>query len=783
MSQDASDAIFNWNVLPLTRLENSKIVAPIGCLYSPMKQYAHSSGLLKCGSCDSYLNPYIKAIATLYWCPFCDKTNTYSEAVDMSSISGNSVEFTLPTDITVTNTYSINHVLLIDLYDNVDDFHKLQEALLNSISTLPSTHYLTLISYSNTVNLHTIDETIKFSTPEFADPFNKSTIDILISRAGEISFQMTNENKSKLSSIISSLPKVKTDTSRAPRSTGLALYISIILSTSLKSTFLNIKLFTSGPATLSPGNIVDAGTSVRSHRNLKDSNTFTAATKFYSTLAYIACGLKISQAVNIASGANRLTDFNIGHGSSCSIDIFVASVEQVGLREMHSLIDLTMGNAYMYENWSLNTLTVSINKGLEASTICHTLTVLTSNSLKISNLSGGGCPLASSYTQNESRYAEHNERISDSITEYDSTYNKSFTNRWRFPKLRDSTCLALYFDVETVKTSLVNMRKDTYVQFQVKYFDLNTNSWKVKVSTTRKRATSSFAFPKGKIGDGLRETEMLNGLDQTAWVVLFSKLMVRKCFTSDVDAADIIKLIDNSLIRILHLFKEFSFKITDIRTYSLNLYSKLNIRYRVHEQVRILVSSLYNLRRNHHLIQLFNISPDESTFYYSWFTNLDSDNSLTIIEPRLFKYCESKLINISLDSKHLLDSDGSWLIFDTFFSIILYYLVPNESKKLKLHPSNNDHLLESIQLKDPVDLALKLTSTRRFDSKIIFTQTNHSQSRYLISYLYPVEIEDDTKKSNNFLNIFKRRVDKLSDEISLDDYYKTIFNRVKTYYP
>lgn len=61
---EASDGVrFSWNVWPSTRLEATRMVVPLGCLYTPLKAIDQLPTLpyepIVCkGPCPSVLNPY-----------------------------------------------------------------------------------------------------------------------------------------------------------------------------------------------------------------------------------------------------------------------------------------------------------------------------------------------------------------------------------------------------------------------------------------------------------------------------------------------------------------------------------------------------------------------------------------------------------------------------------------------------------------------------------------------------------------------------------------------------
>ena len=73
---EARDGVrFSWNVWPSSRIEATRCVVPLGCLYTPLKRIDHMPGPLaydpiKCNGCGAVLNPfvYVRNVACLvFW--------------------------------------------------------------------------------------------------------------------------------------------------------------------------------------------------------------------------------------------------------------------------------------------------------------------------------------------------------------------------------------------------------------------------------------------------------------------------------------------------------------------------------------------------------------------------------------------------------------------------------------------------------------------------------------------------------------------------------------------
>ena len=82
---EATDGVrFSWNVWPSSRLEATRMVVPLGCLYTPLKPINELPLLpyepVVCkGTCPSILNPFcrIDFKAKMWICPFCFQRNHF----------------------------------------------------------------------------------------------------------------------------------------------------------------------------------------------------------------------------------------------------------------------------------------------------------------------------------------------------------------------------------------------------------------------------------------------------------------------------------------------------------------------------------------------------------------------------------------------------------------------------------------------------------------------------------------------------------------------------------
>lgn len=213
--------------------------------------------------------------------------------------------------------------------------------------------------------------------------------------------------------------------------------------------------------------------------------------------------------------------------------------------------------------------------------------------------------------------------------------------------------------------------------------------------------------------------------------------------------------------------------------------------YEINDTCRALPSLIFNLRRNLNLVKVFNSSPDETAFYHSWFLKMNAELSLCVINPVLYNVKGKEITKLPLDSSCLERAEeGSFLVLDSGFLLVLYYQYRRHGKIL-LHPSNNDTMMTNKSELLPWKFIDGLLDLRQIVPKIIVTQRNHSQSRFLLSRLNPVakdlpnldqlNIDKESSYWFFFKTSSKQSSRILTDDISLEQYYDNLVKQVKSY--
>lgn len=630
---------------------------------------------------------------------------------------------------------------------------------------------------------------------------------------------VTNQNKSQIMEYIQSLKPKLINSFKPPRSTGLALYVisSLLSQASYKGFIGHVSLFCGGPCTESPGNIIDITktSALRGHNDIANFEIpqFLSSLKFYKTLSLVASGFSLENAASVYNkSSGRETDYPVdGNAPKWTFDLFSGSLDQVGIYEMKSLSLHTVGGIYLFDSFNSPQFTSQLLDNFDSSkfrTFNNILTVKTSSRLKVSRLIGNGHALPSSY-QSEKHYELHHQKIADHLSVFDSGLKKkSFTNQWLFNVLSTEDTLSIFFEPETASTSSrleSEGAEDYYIQFQLKYWDPNEKLWKLRITNINRKSTLYYLKSnKVKMTDGsyklvnskskiIKEKELLSSFDQSTFMILLARLLLDKIDTTlgFEKFDDIIKDIDRTVIKLLFHFGGLSLNIksgSGANPYS-GLLSDIVEKYEINRNFTDLPSMAYNLRKNPLLIRIFNSLPDETAYYHHWFQRTNDILSKSIIQPKLFQVNEQSAKEVSLDSQNVQQCPpGSFLIMDSIFSITIY----SNGEDLKLHHSDNQGLMYDNKeiLKIPFDFIATLPP-RPVSPKFIVTQKNHSQARFLLARLNPLEdtLEQNFEKlsvsNKGFFGLFNRNpkpyTNLLTDDISLDNYYNGLIHAVQNY--
>lgn len=378
-SIEAHDGVrFSWNVWPSTKADANKLVVPIGCMYTPLKERPDLPILpyepVVCKApCRAILNPYCQIdLASKFWiCPFCLNRNQlppHYREIGPNSLpqelvgSSTTVEYILSRPCLTPPIF----LLVVDTCLEEGDLRALRETLLLVLTMIPSDALVGLITFGTLVRVHEIGFPLIQKSYVFQgkkDYTAAQIVDMLGVVKDATNPSATSPSLSRfflpmesvevtLQNLFERLPKdpfpVEMD-KRPQRATGVALSVAVSLLELLAfNNGARIMLFTGGACTFGPGIIAstELKEAIRSHHTINSGTAkyFKASSDFYGALS------------------RRLT--NNGH----SVDLLVGCLDQVGLAEMRMLPESTGGNIIMSDAFNTNVFKQSCQQLLAKNT-------------------------------------------------------------------------------------------------------------------------------------------------------------------------------------------------------------------------------------------------------------------------------------------------------------------------------------------------------------------------------------------------------------------------------
>nr|KAG8542225.1 hypothetical protein GDO81_027203 [Engystomops pustulosus] len=643
---------FSWNVWPSSRLEATRMVVPLGCLFTPLKErpdlppVQYEPVLCTRPTCKAVLNPLCQVDyrAKLWACNFCFQRNqfppTYAGISEVNQPAELMPQFSTIEYIVQRGPQTpLIFLYVVDTCLEEEDLQALKESLQMSLSLLPPDALVGLITFGRMVQVHElncdgisksyvfrgtkdltakqIQDMLGLSRPaaqaQPGRPQQPQEQPFLSSRF----LQPVHKIDMNLTDLLGELqrdPWPVPQGKRPLRSTGVALSIAVgLLEGTLPNTGARIMLFTGGPPTQGPGMVVgdELKTPIRSWHDIEKDNArfMKKATKHYEGLANRA-------ATN-------------GH----CIDIYACALDQTGLLEMKCCSNLTGGQIVIGDSFNTSLFKQTFQRvfskdlnGAFKMAFGANLEVKTSRELKISGAIG---PCISLNVK------------SPCISE--NELGVGGTCQWKICSLDPSTTLAMYFEVVNQHNAPIPQGGRGAIQFVTQYQHSSTHR-RIRVTTVARNWADA-------------QTQLQHieaAFDQEAGAVLMARLGVYRAETEE--GPDVLRWLDRQLIRLCQKFGQYnkddptSFRLSD----AFSLYPQF----------------MFHLRRSPFL-QVFNNSPDESSYYRHHFARQDLTQSLIMIQPILYSYSfYGPPEPVLLDSSSILAD--RILLMDTFFQIVIY---------------------------------------------------------------------------------------------------------------
>uniref|UniRef100_A0AAZ3SCE7 Protein transport protein SEC23 n=1 Tax=Oncorhynchus tshawytscha TaxID=74940 RepID=A0AAZ3SCE7_ONCTS len=290
-NEDRDGVRFSWNLWPSSRLEATRLVVPVSCLFTPLKErpdlppVQYEPVLCSRANCKAVLNPLCQVDyrAKIWACNFCFQRNPFPPS-----------------------------------YAGISDVNQPAE-LMPQFSTIE----------------YIVQEMLGLTNPAASGPQGRPAApqDPAVTCRFLQPVHKVDMNLTDLLGELQRDPWPVPQGKRPLRSTGIALSIAVgLLEGTFPNTGARVMMFMGGPPTQGPGMVVgdELKTPIRSWHDITKDNArhLKKATKYYDALANRA-------AVN-------------GH----SIDIYACALDQTGLLEMKCLSNLTGGHIAMGDSFN-----------------------------------------------------------------------------------------------------------------------------------------------------------------------------------------------------------------------------------------------------------------------------------------------------------------------------------------------------------------------------------------------------------------------------------------------
>lgn len=484
---------FSWNVWPSSRLEATRMVVPVAALLTPLKErpdlppIQYEPVLCSRTTCRAVLNPLCQVDyrAKLWACNFCYQRNQFPPTY--AGIS----ELNQPAEL-LPQFSSIEYVVLrgpqlpliflyvVDTCMEDEDLQALKESMQMSLSLLPPTALVGLITFGRMVQVHELGcegisksyvfrGTKDLSAKQLQEMLGLSKVPVTQATRGPQVQQPPPSNRflQPVQKIDMNLTDLLGELQRDPwpvpqgkrplRSSGVALSIAVgLLECTFPNTGARIMMFIGGPATQGPGMVVgdELKTPIRSWHDIDKDNA-----------KYVKKGTKHFEAL-----ANRAA--TTGH----VIDIYACALDQTGLLEMKCCPNLTGGYMVMGDSFNTSLFKQTFQRvftkdmhGQFKMGFGGTLEIKTSREIKISGAIGPCVSLNS-----KGPCVSENE------------IGTGGTCQWKICGLSPTTTLAIYFEVVNQHNAPIPQGGRGAIQFVTQY-QHSSGQRRIRVTTIARK--------------------------------------------------------------------------------------------------------------------------------------------------------------------------------------------------------------------------------------------------------------------------------------------------------
>ncbi|XP_038206464.1 protein transport protein Sec23A isoform X2 [Zerene cesonia] len=721
-NEDRDGIRFTWNVWPSSRIEATRLVVPLVSLYQPLKErpdlppIQYEPVLCTRNTCRAVLNPMCQVDyrAKLWVCNFCFHRNPFPPQYAAISEQHQPAEL-IPNfstiEYTITRAHSMPPIflLVVDTCMDEEELGALKDSLQTSLSLMPQNALVGLITFGRMVQIHElgsegiykcyvfkgtkdltakqIQEQLAIGRVNVPNPQQRQVAPVPQTPAHRF-LQPVKQCDMALTDLLSELgrdPWPLGVGKRPLRSSGVALSLAVgLLEVTYPNTGARIMMFLGGPCSQGPGQVVndELKQPIRSHHDIQKDNA-----------KYMKKAIKHYEALALRSATN-------GH----AIDIYSCALDQTGLMEMKQCCNSTGGHMVMGDSFNSSLFKQTFQrvfakdqKGDYKMAFNGTMEVKCSRELKISGAIGSCVSL----------------NVKGPCVS-DQEVGMGNTCQWKMCTFTPSTTMAIFFEVVNQHAAPVPQGGRGCVQFITNY-QHSSGQRRIRVTTiARNWADPAVNLP-----------HISAGFDQEAAAVVMARLVVYRA--DHEDGPDVLRWLDRMLIRLCQKFGEYGKDDPN--------------SFRLSENFSLYPQFMYHLRRSQFL-QVFNNSPDETTFYRHMLMREDLTQSLIMIQPILYSYSFGGPPEpVLLDTSSI--QPDRILLMDTFFQILIYHGETIAQWRALRYQDMAEYESFAQLLRAPVDDAQEILQTRFPVPRYIDTEHGGSQARFLLSKVNPSQTHNN----------------------------------------
>lgn len=498
---------------------------------------------------------------------------------------------------------------------------------------------------------------------------------------------------------------------RHHRCTGVAMSVAVgLLEMTVPKRGARIMTFIGGPPTVGPGTVADMKLSevMRSHTDLKRMNKNARFTKTASEF-YAKLGERCAKNCHV-------------------VDLMCCCLDQIGLHEFVVVAERTGGKVVLGDSFGQSVFKDSFKRIFSKNAngeldmgFAATVEVLTSREIGVLGAIGACTSL-----KKKAPYVSDNE------------IGQGGTYAWSVAGIDSETTLALYFEITNPHDSPIAQTSRPHVQFVTTYQHAS-GDYRMRVTTV----VLQWNHDKSSL------LPVSSSFDQCAASALVARLAANRA--KKEQSSEIMRWLDRSLIRLCSKFAQYE----KDRVENFHLPSEFTLY----------PQFMFHLRRSQFL-QVFNCSPDETSFYRHTMMSKNVADTLIMIQPYLVSYSFQGLgeaVQLDIDSV----KNDNILLLDTFFQVVVHHGTTIASWRDQGYHKKPGHENFKVLLQQPIDDAQSAMEKRFPVPRFIVCDEKRSQARFLLAKLNPSKpkYEGDTPQiftDDVSLRVFMEHLVKLS---------------------